>query len=192
MFRSLLLSAAFMVGAGAMATTIPHSAVLVKVAKKALMVSPMARFTVGDTNNYELTVAGTKGTIVMTITSVDAKGVMIDQTINIMGQTQDAQELINPMTGEVIEMTVNGQKQTPPDPNNTEIISESLATITVPAGTFNCQDVKLHNKKENTDGEQWMDMNDVPVGGMLKMTTTEQGLDIMAELTSFSMGTAKP
>ena len=186
MLRTLLLSAVFMIGAGASATNVSN--LMLNIAKKSMFAHPMARFVVGDTANYSLSVSSMTGTMVMKITSVDSSGVMIDQNITLPMESEDVQELINPQTGAVISITVNGQKQTPPDPNDTQITSETLATITVPAGTYKCQDVKFHLKTENTDGEQWVDMDDIPVGGMLKMTTTEQGMAVEADLTSFSNG----
>lgn len=106
-----------------------------------------------------------------------------------MSQTQTAVTVINPNTGDIISITVNGQKQTPPDPSDDEITSETPTSVTVPAGTFNCEDVKIHTKSSNTDSEQWVDVGGtVPVAGMLKMTTTQQGMPIEADLTSYTKG----
>lgn len=184
MFRSLILTAGLIVGAAASATPVTIMDVIGSVTQKMMQVGPMARFNVGDTASYNLSVSSFKGTLVMSITSVDSKGVMINQDVDLMGK-QNIQELINPQTGEVIEMTVNGQKQTPPDPKDLQITGSDIGSATVPAGTFQCQDIKFHMKSENTDGEQWIDMSDVPVGGMVKMTTTQQGMPVLAELTSF-------
>jgi hypothetical protein len=43
-------------------------------------------------------------------------------------------------------------------------------------------------KKENTDAEQWANADQVPVGGMLKMVTSQQCMPVQAELTSFERG----
>ena len=95
--------------------------------------------------------------------------------------------MINPNTGEVISMTVNGQKQDPPPAGDTEILSHTSASITVPAGSFNCQDVKTHSKSQNSDSEEWIDMSGtVHVGGMLKTTTTAQGMPVVIELTAYT------
>jgi hypothetical protein len=190
MYRSLLAGVFCLAGFGAHATDLATFLVqkthpLIKEA----IVSPMARFTVGDTANYDLKVSSFGGTMVMKVTAVDSSGVTIEQLADLgMLGKQDIIEVIDPATGQIKSVTANGQKQTPPDPNDIQILSIDLATITVKAGTFKCQDVKMHMKSENTDGEQWADMDDVPVGGMLKMTTTQQGMPVELELTSFHKG----
>ena len=188
MIRSLLL-AACMVAAGAASahtTTLAEAVALssAKIIKQNLLVDG---FNVGDTNNYNLSVSGMTGSMIMKVTGSTPQELTIQQDISIMGQQQTAIEVINPNTGEIISLTVNGQKQTPPAPGDTEIVSHASATITVPAGTFNCQDIKTHSKSQNTDAEQWVDMSGtVPVGGMLKMATTAQGMPVTAELTQYT------
>ena len=188
MSKIALLIASMFVAAGASAANVAE---MVAHATQAMVVQmavhPMARFNVGDVANYNLTVSSMQGTMVMTVTAATATAVTIDQKVDLgaMGQ-QDEVEVIDPTTGQVTSITVNGQPQTPPDPNDQQITSQQLATITVPAGTFKCQDIKVHMKSENTDAEMWADMDDVPVGGMLKMTTTEQGMPVEADLTSFT------
>lgn len=190
MYAKLLLATAVLIGFGANATENQLATLMVKATHPFIqqaIVSPMARFNVGDTDNYDVSIASMPGTMVMKVTAVDATGVTIDQNMNLgaLGN-QDVVEVINPQTGAVISVTANGQKQTPPDPNDIQVTSVTLTTITVKAGTFKCQDAKFHMKSENQDGEQWADMDDVPVGGMLKMTTTQQGMPVSMELSSFS------
>jgi hypothetical protein len=149
----------------------------------------MDQFNVGDTDNYSLTVSSMTGTMTMSVTAVTPTALTIDQNMSIDGQTQDAVEVVDPTTGNIISITVNGQKQTPPAPGDDTITSETSATVTVPAGTFNCEDVKIHTTSSNSDSEQWVDVGGVvPVGGMLKMTTTQQGMAIEADLTSYTKG----
>jgi hypothetical protein len=189
MFRSLVLSACVIIGVSASATQRSAIDLVTGVATRMVRVQPMYRWLVGDTANYSMTIASMPGTMVMKITQVNGAEVTIDQNVDLgaMGK-EDVVEVINSQTGQVISVTANGQKQTPPDPNDMQITSEDIGKITVPAGTFSCQDVKYHMKSENTDGEMWVDMNDIPVGGLLKMTTTQQGMPIEVDLTSFSHG----
>lgn len=189
MYRSLLLAACMVVGAASQASTTPDVAGAVARSTAKLMKQHMLVdvFNVGDTDSYNLSVAGMTGTMVMKVTGVTPQELTIQQDISIMGQNQQAIEVINPNTGDIISITVNGQKQQVPPPGDTEIVSHTATSITVPAGTFNCQDVKTHSKSQNSDAEQWIDMSGtVPVGGMLKMATKEQGMDITAELTQFT------
>jgi hypothetical protein len=192
MFRTTLLAACVLLGAGASAKSISLTEVMARSVAHTIAqrhVSPMITFKVGDTDNYSLSIEGMTGTMVMSVTDVQADSLTIDQNISIAGQTQDAVEVINPNTGDIISITVNGQKQTPPAAGDDQITSETPTSITVPAGTFKCEDVKIHTTSTNSDSEQWVDVGGtVPVGGMLKMTTTAQGLPVEADLTSFSMG----
>jgi hypothetical protein len=188
MVRSLLIAACMMAAGAASAktTTLVEAVALstTKIIKQNLLVGG---FNVGYTNNYNLSFAGMSGSMVMKVTGSTPQELTIEQDISIMGQEQKAIEVINPNTGEIISITVNGQKQDPPPPGDTEIISHTSASITVPAGTFNCQDVKTHSKSQNSDSEQWVDMSGtVPVGGMLKMATTAQGMPVTAELTQYT------
>lgn len=151
--------------------------------------SPRIHFAVGDTANYKMTISSFGGTMVMKITAVTADAVTIDQAVDLgfLGK-QDAIEVIDAHTGAVKSITVNGQPQEVPAADDAQIVSEKLDTITVAAGTFKCLDVKIHMKKENTDAEQWANADQVPVGGMLKMVTSQQGMPVQAELTSFERG----
>jgi hypothetical protein len=192
MIRSTLLVVAMVASAAASAKQVSLSTVMAKKVAQIVYsrhAAPMVAFKVGDTDNYSLSVAGMQGTMVMKVTDVQPAALTIDQNMNIMGQTQDAVEVINPNTGDVISITVNGQKQTPPDPSDDEITAETPTSVTVPAGTFNCEEVTIHTKSSNTETQQWVDVGGtVPVGGMLKMTTTQQGMPIEADLTSFAHG----
>jgi hypothetical protein len=159
-------------------------------------VKPFLKFVVGDTANYNMNVTysgqNISGTMVMSVTAVDSTGVTIDQNANIAGQTQDIVEVIDPNTGAIISVTVNGQKQTPPDPNDIQVTGQSNDTITVPAGSFPCVDTKFHMVSENTDGEQWSDTDTVPVGGMVQMNQTAvqdgQSIPVQLQLTSYQNG----
>ncbi|MGZ3723891.1 MAG: hypothetical protein ACXVA9_13200 [Bdellovibrionales bacterium] len=189
MLRSLLLTVCMVAGAAASAKSVTLAEVVARSTAKIIKQNILLvdQFNVGDTNNYELTVSSFKGTMIMKVTGVTASELTIEQDISIAGQNQNAIEVVNPNTGEIISLTVNGQKQNVPPAGDTEIISHTSATITVPAGTFNCQDVKTHSKSENSDAEQWIDMGGtVPVGGMLKMATTAQGMDVVAVLTQYT------
>src|SRR5665213_1912670 len=192
MFRSSLLIACLFVGAGASANQINLTNVMAQTVRQIVSahhVNPMVAFKVGDTSNYTLSISSYSGTMVMKVTGVTATELTIDQNMSIAGQTEDAVEVINPSTGAIISITVNGQKQDPPAAGDDTITSETPTSINVPAGTFNCEDVKIHTASTNSDSEQWVDVGGiVPVGGMLKMTATEQGMPVEADLTSFSHG----
>jgi hypothetical protein len=189
MKNAIICAACLMTGSGAFAKSNDMMNVLVKTGRIILASVHPDNFVAGDTANYDLTVSSFSGTLVMTVKSVDSTGVWLDENASILGQTEDVQELIDPSTGQILQEIVNGQQQTPPPADDVQIISTSLATITVPAGTFNTQDIKAHLQSENQDEEMWIDSDDVLVGGMVKMTTTQQGMAVEADLTSQTHGT---
>src|ERR1700733_11600837 len=123
MKRTVLFAACLLISGAASAEGVNMTRVMNKISQSLLKVSPRV-FKAGDTCNYNLTLAGMAGTMVMSVKSVDSTGVWIDQNLSIMGQTEDEQELIDPATGQVKELIVNGQQQTPPDPNDVQIVSE--------------------------------------------------------------------
>lgn len=189
MKRIVLFAAFLMVGASASAKGVSLSRISMQIARNVAAVSPMAHFTPGDTCNYDLTVLSYTGTMDMSVKSVGSDGVWIDQLINIAGQKIDQQELIDPATGAIKKLIVNGKEQTPPDPNDVKIISENKADITVKAGTFHTIDVKAHIVSQNTDEELWIDPTNIPVAGLAKLSTTAQGMPVNSELTKITHGT---
>jgi hypothetical protein len=189
MKRILLAVAGVIIGASASAEGVNMSRVMNQINAQLVKVQPMGHFTPGDTCNYNLSVMGMTGTMTMSVKSVGPEGVWIDQAISLMGQNQDEQELIDPASGKVIKVIVNGQEQAPPDPNDVQIISEQKADVTVPAGTFHTIDVKVHIKSQNADQEMWIDPTNVPVAGLVKLGATAQGgIPITGELTKVTHG----
>ena len=192
MIRSSLVIACMLVSAAASAKSTNYAEGVALATQKIVThsVTPLVGFKVGDTCNYNLSLASMPGTMVMTITAVSPTGLTIDQKVDLgaLGQ-EDVVTVIDPKTGDVISITANGQKQTPPAPGDTKVTSETPTKITVAAGTFNCEDIKTHTTSDNSDAEQWVDVGGaVPVGGMLKMATTSQGMPVTAALQSFAVG----
>jgi hypothetical protein len=193
MVRSFVFGIALLCGVSASAMT---STQVQKAARQAalasghklarLVVNPNVTFTVGDTASYSLSIASFSGTMVMTVTGNDSNGVTIDQKIDLsqIGQ-EDIVEVIDPATGQIKSITVNGQPQTPPNPDDIQIISDTKTTITEMGKDFKVDDLKIHDKANNSDSEMWVDPKDVPVAGMVKMTQTADGLPLQADLTSY-------
>jgi hypothetical protein len=143
-------------------------------------------FKVGDQTSYNLTMASfIKGSMVMTVKSVTDSEVVITQDMDLgfLGK-QNCEETIDPNTGELKKMVCNGQEQNKPEADY-EVIDTKEDTIKVPAGTFTCLYIKVKNKADNTDAEQWVNPKLIPVMGLAKMTTTSQMGPVVVELKSF-------
>jgi len=193
MFRTLALTLGLALGASAHAMDANLTATMVNVGHQIVMqggVAPMGmNFVKGDNAAYSLQIASfIKGTMTMAVTDVGADGVWIDQAMDLGGAgKQDIKELIDPNTGAVKKMIVNGQEQAPPAAGDVQIIDSKQDTVTVPAGTFTCLYVKVQMKQngQDTTAEQWVNPKLVPVVGMVKMIAQSQLGPVTAELTSF-------
>lgn len=141
---------------------------------------------VGDNAKYNVNVSFIKGTMDMTVDSIGADGVWIHQNLDLsFAGKQNIQILIDPNTGQIKKMIVNGKEQAPPTANDIEIVDTKEDTITVPAGTFLCVYIKAHDRANNQDAEQWVNMKQVAVFGLVKSIAASQLGPVTIELTSF-------
>ncbi len=141
---------------------------------------------VGDTANYKLDGGFIQGTLHMFVREETTQGFWIQQDMDMgfLGK-QKVEVHYDKSNGAVLEMIVNDQKQTPPDPNDIEIVETKHDHIKVPAGEWDCVYVKLHDKKQNTDADLWVNPKIVPIAGMLKQIAQSQMGPITIELTDF-------
>lgn len=190
MFRSLLLALSLFVGVSAQANTITD--LMVSMGQQIVThdgVDP-ANFNwkKGDQAKYNMTIASfIKGTMEMNILDIVPEGVWIQQLMDLsFAGKQDMRQLIDPNTGEVKKLIVNGKEQAPPKQGDVEIIDSKEDTITVPAGRFTCLYIKVNIKSEQaSQAEQWINPKEVPVMGLVKMIAQSQLGPVTAELTSF-------
>ncbi len=140
---------------------------------------------VGETNNYSIDMGFIKGTMVMSVREVGADGVWLDQNIDLgFAGKQVVQTLLDPNTGEIKKMIVNGKEEAPPK-NNTEIVEVKEDKITVPAGTFDCIHARLKDKTNNQESNAWINPQLIPISGMLKAVQPSQLGEVTILLTSF-------
>lgn len=141
---------------------------------------------VGDTANYNLDMGIMKGTMVNSVLSIDAEGAWLQQLVELgfLGK-QDIRILMDPNTGEVKKVLANGQEQKLPEPGNYELIENKEDTINVPAGRFVCLYIKARDKSNNQEVQQWVNLKDVPVMGLVKSIAPSQFGPVTIELTSF-------
>ena len=140
---------------------------------------------VGETNNYSIDMGFIKGSMVMSVREVGADGVWLDQNIDLgFAGKQVIQTLLDPNTGEIKKMIVNGKEEAPPK-NNTEIVEVKEDKITVPAGTFDCIHARLKDKNNNQESNAWINPQLIPISGMLKAVQPSQLGEVTILLTSF-------
>jgi hypothetical protein len=140
---------------------------------------------IGDRNEYTVDMGFLKGTMVMLVREIGADGIWIDQDIDLgFAGKQKASSLIDPNTGAVKKILVNGQEQTIPE-NNFKPVEVTEASVTVPAGTFDCIYIKLKDEKTGEEAQAWINPQIVSVGGSLKMIQPSQFGNVTIELKSF-------
>lgn len=187
MFKSLLLTLGLTVSFGAQANTIEALAYdLNQAMLSEAMVQGPFDFKVGDSASYKLNMGGfINGTMVMAVKAVGAEDVTITQEMDLMGQKQSCEQVLNPNTGEIKKFQCNGQDQDAGSADDIELIETKEDTVKVPAGTFVCMYIKARQKSTGQDVEQWINPKEVPVFGMVKQVAPSQLGKVTVELTSF-------
>lgn len=140
---------------------------------------------VGDTASYNVDMGFIKGSMVMSVRSVAADGIWMDQNMDLgFAGKQKVETLIDPNTGEVKKMLVNGKEQSVPK-QEIEIIDVKEDRITVPAGTFDCIHARLKEKGKNDEINAWINPQEIPLSGMLKQVAPSQLGQVTISLKSF-------
>lgn len=140
---------------------------------------------VGDSNSYTLDMGFLKGSMVMTMRQIAPEGFWLDQDMDMgFAGKQKAQMLLDPNTGEIKKMLVNGQEQQIPK-QNIEVVEVKEDRITVPAGTFDCIHARINDKDTNQETNAWINPQLIPLSGMLKTIQPSQFGKVTVELKSF-------
>jgi hypothetical protein len=141
---------------------------------------------VNDSCDYSMNGGIIQGTVHMFVASETDQGFWVQQDMDMgfLGK-QKVEVLYDKTTAKVLQMKVNDQAQTPPDPNDQKIVETKNDHITVPKGEFDCMYVKIHDNKQNQDAETWVNPKIVPIAGMLKTLSQSQLGPIDIELTNF-------
>lgn len=190
MFRSLLVAASLFLATTASANTNLFSVVQTQTQQIIQdVVTQGLEFKKGDQTAYKLNMAGfINGTMTMLVEDVLTEGVWIaqDMDLGFMGK-QNIRQLIDPVTGEIKKLIVNGKEEAIPAQGDVEVIDSKEASVTVPAGTFVCFYIKAKITQDGkvTNAEQWLNLKDVPVMGMVKSIMDSQLGPVTIELTSF-------
>jgi hypothetical protein len=189
MIKSVLISALLVLGVQANAATtepIMTNSIVQSLAMRSIHPESGLDWVVGDYADYNLSGGIINGTMHTFIREAVDQGFWIEQDMDLgfMGK-QKVETLIDKNSGKVLELLVNGEKQTPPDPSDSKVIDSKRDHITVPAGEFDCLWVKIHDNKQNQDSEVWINPTLVPIAGMLKTVAPSQMGDITVVLTGF-------
>jgi hypothetical protein len=188
MMKSIILTVSLLASAFASAKTATIYDVL-RATTEAVVTEQEARginWTVGDTAAYTLSVSFIKGSMVYTVKALNGnEGVLLQDVDMGFAGKQSCETTLDLSTGEVKKMVCNGQEQQPGAAGEYEVLETKEDNITVPAGAFNCLYMKIHDKKNNQDIEQWANPKQVPIMGMVKAIMPSQLGPLTLELKSY-------
>ncbi|MEZ4743243.1 MAG: hypothetical protein R3B45_12490 [Bdellovibrionota bacterium] len=142
---------------------------------------------VGDHAEYNLRFSMGSGTAEVTIREQVGDNFWINQQLSLgpLGGDHLVELLVNPATGEVLKMIVDGNEQDAPEQGEIEVISIEEVEVVVPAGTFTTQHVTIKDVESGKISEQWVNQQQVPVYGLVKNVSPEQLREVSMELTGF-------
>lgn len=140
---------------------------------------------VGDSASYNIDMGFIKGSMVMSVRSVAADGIWMDQNMDLgFAGKQKVETLLDPNTGEIKKMLVNGKEQQVPK-QDIEVIEVKEDRITVPAGSFDCIHARLKDKEKNEEINAWINPQLIPLSGMLKQVAPSQFGNVTVVLKSY-------
>lgn len=176
------LAAAFCAQALAMS----DATLLSELARPVMPSLKTINWNIGDSADYNMAGGLINGTMHMFVREATPQGYWMQQDLSLgfLGEHK-IESLIDKESGKILDMIVDGNKQAPPDPNDSEIVDSHRDQVTVPKGTFDCMWVKLHDKKENTDSQSWINPLEVPIAGLIKAVTPSRMGEVTIELTDF-------
>jgi hypothetical protein len=123
--------------------------------------------------------------MVMKVREVGADGIWMDQNMDLgFAGKQNASMLLDPNTGEIKKMLVNGKEQAVPK-QNVEVVEVTEDHITVPAGSFDCVHARILDKDTKKESNAWINPQLIPLSGMLKTVQPTPVGDMTVELKSF-------
>ncbi|HEY1080107.1 MAG TPA: hypothetical protein VGE46_08410 [Bdellovibrio sp.] len=140
---------------------------------------------VGDNANYNLDMGFIKGSMTMSVRSIAADGIWMDQNMDLgFAGKQKVETLLDPNTGEIKKMIVNGKEEAVPK-QDVEVVDVKEDKITVPAGTFECIHATLKDKADGKEINAWINPQLIPLSGMLKQVAPSQFGNVTVVLKSF-------
>jgi len=141
---------------------------------------------IGDFQKHSVKFLFGAGTSHKEATKEEGNAIWLSQNIDLMGQAQTSEALIDRATGKVLKMIVNGQEQAVGE-QEIDIIEQAETSVTVPAGTFECMYIKAVVKADGKEQEvkMWANPIDVNLDGQLKTVIASMFGDVTMELTQF-------
>lgn len=189
MFKSLLVIVGMFGASLASAKQTPAEVLLSSFGQTVMDQAQFAgiNWAVGDACHYNLSMAGfVKGKLDVVVREKSEEGYWLDQNVDLgfFGR-QTMSVLIDPNTGAIKKVIIDGKEQAPPEQGEMEVVEVKEDKVTVPAGTFEAVYFRVLDKKENKETEQWINPQLIPISGMIKSLGQGPMGQIVTELVSF-------
>lgn len=139
---------------------------------------------VGEYTEYSLEVMGMPGgTMKKYVASEVGNNIWLNSDVDMMGQKQNVEALMDRANGQILEMKQNGKKvDVPNDP--VEIIDQEATSVTVPAGTFEVIHITAKSKQIKKL-EVWANPRDIALDGAAQMMVDSGMFPMTLKLTKF-------
>ena len=192
MLKSLLaLATVATFSVGAQAATSPlvqlSQPVITSVAMQATVTTLGLKWKVGDTADYSMSAGFISGTIHSFVRDDNGTEIWVQQDMDLgFAGKQKVEILFDKATGQVKKILADGKEQTLPDASNREVVDQKEDSVTVPAGTFKAIYIKIKDKTKGDIQEAWINPQDVPINGMIKVLADSQLGKVTQELTAKS------
>jgi hypothetical protein len=147
-------------------------------------------WTIGDKAGYNVDMGVAQGTMKVSVREKVEGNFWINQEL-ALGSAGDhlIETLINPETGEMLKLIVDGEDKEIPEAAETEIVSTENEEVTVPAGTFPSIHVVSKDVKTGKLSDSWLNETAIPVYGLLKAVEPGDFGKTKIDLTDFAFAT---
>ena len=148
------------------------------------------KWKVGDKASYTVDIGGfIKGTSENYVRDVSATDIWMVQDMDLGFAGKQKIEIdIDAGSGQIKKILANGQEQQIPSAADQEIVEMKQDHITVAAGAFDCIYAKIKSKKDGSIQEAWINPQQIPMEGLLKMLGNSQFGAVTEELQKFEFG----
>lgn len=146
-----------------------------------LRINNLINWKVGEFQEYSI--SPLPGTMKKNVASEEGNAIWIVNDINMMGQAQKSEMLLDRATGKVLKYKENGQEKQMPE-QKIEIIDQEATTITVPAGTFEVIHITAKSDQAKKI-EVWANPSKISMDGGAQMYIESGFLPMTLKLTKF-------
>ena len=189
LMKSFVLGSLLVAGLVRAESTLPVETVtrLVSQLDQVLSVQNKINWKVGDYHKLKVDFMFGGGDGRKEATKEEGNAIWYKNEINLMGQKQVTEALIDRATAKTIKLIVNGKEQSPDDGGKIDIIQQDETTLETPAGKFDCVYVKakITSQGQTQEVELWVNPVDVNLDGMLKVIVQSQFGPVTMTLQEF-------